>query len=108
MQGVDPAANAPDGLVRARRLGRTTAHCHGYHRPRHPWPAPHHDLADADHVSSDAAPCRVGPAKHPVLKGYLVHCVTASGAICGMFGIIAVADGEPGEAILWLAIAMVL
>jgi phosphatidylcholine synthase len=64
--------------------------------------------ADANHLSSDSASCRVGPAKHPVLKGYLVHCVTASGAICGMFGIIAVADNQPREAILWLAIAMVL
>jgi len=53
-------------------------------------------------------PCRAAPAKHPVLKGYLVHCVTASGAICGMFGLIAVADRQPRAAILWLAIAMVL
>ena len=37
-----------------------------------------------------------------------MHCVTASGAICGMFAIIAVADKQPRAAILWLAIAMVL
>jgi phosphatidylcholine synthase len=51
---------------------------------------------------------RVGPAHHPVAKGYLVHCVTASGAICGMFGLIAVADRKPKEAVLWLAVAMIL
>ena len=45
---------------------------------------------------------------HPFAKGWLVHCVTASGAICGMLGIIAVSDGQPREAILWLAVAMVL
>lgn len=46
--------------------------------------------------------------RHPVMVGWLVHCVTALGAVCGMFGLIAVADGEPKEAILWLAVAMVL
>jgi phosphatidylcholine synthase len=45
---------------------------------------------------------------HPVAKGYLVHCFTALGAVCGMFGLIAVADGKAKQAILWLAIAMVL
>lgn len=45
---------------------------------------------------------------HPSAKGWLVHCVTASGAICGMLGIIAVSDRQPREAILWLAVAMVL
>jgi phosphatidylcholine synthase len=50
----------------------------------------------------------VGPAHHPVAKGYLVHCVTASGAICGMFGLIAVADKQPRAAVLWLAVAMIL
>ena len=46
--------------------------------------------------------------RHPVMVGWLVHCVTALGAVCGMFGLIAVADGDPKEAILWLAVAMVL
>lgn len=46
--------------------------------------------------------------RHPIAKGWLVHCVTASGAICGMFGIIAVADDQPREAILWLVVAMIL
>lgn len=45
---------------------------------------------------------------HPVAKGYLVHCFTALGAVCGMFGLIAVADDKAKQAILWLAIAMVL
>lgn len=46
--------------------------------------------------------------RHPIAKGWLVHCVTASGAVCGMFGIIAVADNQPREAILWLVVAMIL
>ena len=46
--------------------------------------------------------------RNPATKGWLVHCVTASGAICGMLGIIAVSDHQPREAILWLAVAMVL
>jgi phosphatidylcholine synthase len=45
---------------------------------------------------------------HAVAKGWLVHCVTALGAVCGMLGIIAVSDRQPREAILWLAVAMVL
>lgn len=49
-----------------------------------------------------------GPLRHPVAKGYLIHCVTAFGAVCGMFGLIAVADGEPKETIIWLVVAMVL
>lgn len=57
---------------------------------------------------SPSKPCDVGALRHPVAKGYLVHCVTATGAICGMFGLIAVADKEPKQAILWLAVAMVL
>src|SRR4029077_20488204 len=46
--------------------------------------------------------------RHPIAKGWFVHCVTASGAICGMLGIIAVSDKQPREAVLWLAVAMVL
>ena len=48
------------------------------------------------------------PLRHPVAKAWLVHGVTASGAICGMFGIIAVADAKPKDAIIWLAVALVL
>ncbi|MEO5723754.1 MAG: CDP-alcohol phosphatidyltransferase family protein [Ilumatobacteraceae bacterium] len=66
----------------------------------------HTNTAQSDSAGSD--PCRIGPAHHPVAKGYLVHCVTASGAICGMFGLIAVADYKPKAAVLWLAVAMVL
>ena len=54
--------------------------------------------------ASDAA----ATLRHPVAKGWLVHCVTSLGAVCGMFGIITVADGKPRLAILWLAVAMVL
>jgi phosphatidylcholine synthase len=46
--------------------------------------------------------------RHPVAKGWLVHSFTALGAVCGMFGLIAVADGKAKQAILWLAIAMIL
>ena len=46
--------------------------------------------------------------RHPIAKGWFVHGVTASGAVCGMLGIIAVSDREPREAVLWLAVAMVL
>jgi phosphatidylcholine synthase len=48
------------------------------------------------------------PLQHPVAKGWIVHCFTALGAVCGMLGIIAVADRQPRGAILWLAVAMVL
>ena len=37
-----------------------------------------------------------------------VHCFTALGAVCGMFGLIAVADGKDKQAITWLAVAMIL
>lgn len=46
--------------------------------------------------------------RHPIAKGWFVHGVTASGAVCGMLGIIAVSDRQPREAVLWLAVAMVL
>ena len=46
--------------------------------------------------------------RHPVAKGWLVHSFTALGAVCGMFGLIAVADGDAREAILWLAVALIL
>jgi len=51
------------------------------------------------------------PRDHPrriVVQGWLVHSLTASGAICGMFGLIAVADGQPRAAVLWLVVAMIL
>lgn len=51
---------------------------------------------------------QVATLRHPVAKGWLVHCFTALGSICGMFGLIAVADGQPREAIVWLVVAMVL
>lgn len=55
-----------------------------------------------------STPSAPGLVRHPVAKGYLVHGVTALGAVCGMFGLIAVADGEPKLAIVWLAVAMIL
>jgi len=57
-----------------------------------------------------ARPVPTDPAdvRHPFAKGWFVHGVTASGAVCGMLGIIAVSDHQPREAILWLAVAMVL
>ncbi len=46
--------------------------------------------------------------RHAVAKGWFVHSFTALGAVCGMFGLIAVADGKAQQAILWLAVAMIL
>ena len=57
---------------------------------------------------SNAGEAAKAVLRHPIAKGWLVHCVTASGAVCGMLGIIAVSDNQPREAILWLAVAMVL
>ena len=48
------------------------------------------------------------PLRHPVAKGWLVHSFTGLGALCGMFGLMAVAEGHEREAILWLMVAMVL
>ncbi|HQV58455.1 MAG TPA: hypothetical protein PKV27_10610, partial [Ilumatobacteraceae bacterium] len=78
-----------------------------------------------DHSNTDAArmvPLATGLSKplapdqhplapvvrHPIFKGWLVHCFTATGAICGMLGLIAVSDYQPREAVLWLAVAMIL
>jgi phosphatidylcholine synthase len=57
---------------------------------------------------SNAGEPAVRILRHPIAKGWAVHCFTASGAICGMLGIIAVSDKQPREAVLWLAVAMVL
>lgn len=57
---------------------------------------------------SNVGDVAVATLRHPIAKGWFVHCVTASGAICGMLGIIAVSDKQPREAVLWLAVAMVL
>ena len=57
---------------------------------------------------SNVGDAAVAALRHPIAKGWFVHCVTASGAICGMLGIIAVSDKQPREAVLWLAVAMVL
>ncbi len=46
--------------------------------------------------------------RHPVAKGWFVHSFTALGALCGMFGLMAVSDQNYKIAILWLAIAMVV
>ena len=46
--------------------------------------------------------------RHPVAKGWLVHCFTGLGALCGMFGLMAVGNGHRKSAILWLVVAMVL
>jgi phosphatidylcholine synthase len=46
--------------------------------------------------------------RHPVAVGWLVHCFTGLGALCGMFGLMAVAEGHERAAILWLVVAMVL
>ena len=56
---------------------------------------------DSDHLLAPVI-------RHPTFKGWLVHCFTATGAICGMLGLIAVSDYQPREAVLWLAVAMIL
>jgi phosphatidylcholine synthase len=56
-------------------------------------------LHDADGATS---------LRHPVAKGWLVHCFTGLGALCGMFGLMAVGNGHRKSAILWLVVAMVL
>jgi len=51
---------------------------------------------------------RVAAARHPVAIGWAIHCFTGLGALCGMFGLMAVANGNKRETILWLMVAMVL
>jgi phosphatidylcholine synthase len=46
--------------------------------------------------------------RHPVAKGWFVHSFTALGALCGMFGLMAVQDRDVEGAIIWLAIAMIV
>jgi len=46
--------------------------------------------------------------RHAVAKGWLVHCFTGLGALCGMFGLISVADYDFRGAIIWLVVATVL
>ena len=46
--------------------------------------------------------------RHPVAKGWFVHLFTALGALCGMFGLMAVTDRDFKMAIVWLAIAMIV
>lgn len=62
----------------------------------------------SDTLAADANHPLAPVVRHPIFKGWLVHCVTASGAICGMLGLIAVSDYQPREAVLWLAVAMIL
>lgn len=69
----------------------------------HPDAAPTHAAVGADEGSA-----YVPVTTHPIFKGWIVHSVTASGAICGMLGLIAVSDYQPREAVLWLAVAMIL
>ena len=64
-------------------------------------------MADSTPMAADQVPAQ-RIVTHPVAKGWLVHSFTALGAVCGMFGLIAVADGQAKQAILWLAVAMVL
>ncbi|CAB4898135.1 unannotated protein [freshwater metagenome] len=48
------------------------------------------------------------PCRQDVRRGWLVHCATALGAVCGMLGIISVIDDAPKAALLWLIAAQVL
>jgi phosphatidylcholine synthase len=42
------------------------------------------------------------------LLGWVVHLLTASGAVVGMFAITAVVDGAPRTAVMWLIVAIVI
>lgn len=56
-----------------------------------------------------AAPAtRADASRHPVAIGWAIHCFTGLGALCGMFGLMAVANDNLRETILWLMVAMVL
>ena len=57
---------------------------------------------------SNDSPTTPNTLSHPVAKGWLVHSFTGLGALCGMFGLMAVAAGHEKQAILWLMIAMIL
>ena len=62
--------------------------------------------------AGDAAPNAtgiiVGPCKQDVRRGWVVHCATALGAVCGMMGLISVSDHNAKAALLWLVAAQVL
>src|SRR3954452_18135030 len=48
------------------------------------------------------------PCKQDVRRGWLVHCTTALGAVCGMMGIISISDHNAKAALLWLIAAQVV
>jgi phosphatidylcholine synthase len=56
-----------------------------------------------DSIAQTASPC-----KQDIRRGWLVHCATALGAVCAMFGIISVSDHNAKAALLWLIAAQVL
>jgi phosphatidylcholine synthase len=48
------------------------------------------------------------PCKQDVRRGWMVHCATALGAVCGMMGIISISDHNAKAALLWLIAAQVV
>ncbi|MEI7617429.1 MAG: hypothetical protein WCK14_02325 [Actinomycetota bacterium] len=61
-----------------------------------------------DATSDSSAPSNFGTSKQDVRRGWIVHCATALGAVCGMLGIVSVLDNAPKAALLWLIAAQVL
>ena len=61
-----------------------------------------------DATTGDSVPAIFGTSKQDVRRGWIVHCATALGAVCGMLGIISVLDNAPKAALLWLIAAQVL
>lgn len=62
--------------------------------------------------AGDLNPGAAGPEPFPcrqdIRRGWLVHCATALGAVCGMMGLISVSDHNAKAALLWLVVAQVL
>ena len=56
--------------------------------------------------STDEAP--FVPCRQDVRRGWMVHCATALGAVCGMMGLISVSDHDAKSALLWLIVAQIL
>jgi len=65
------------------------------------------------HETQAGGPRAVGvagtpPCKQDIRRGWLVHCATAMGAVCGMMGLISVSDHNAKAALLWLIAAQVV
>jgi len=59
-------------------------------------------------VPPSAPPPRSPTPAHPARRaaGWAVHALTASGAVLGLLALLAVVQGQPRAALLWLALAL--